>query len=492
MAIREYRHVKAWKPDVSFLVQPAIMYKKLPVKDPIRAKLRTVQQLLLILLFVLIFEGILRKMLPGVLGVALFFAKDALCLLLWGFIFQIPKPPVIQKFVNALIFLTLFILPVFFATLIKDVSLAVFGLKQYLLFTVVALAVFVCYEGEGRSGLSKLMGLLSGSILITSGVALVQSRLPTDHWLNLSVAGESLEAFRSSERLRVGSTFPFVAQYAMYLNAGAFFLPVFFLMRQKAAGWARIFAISLVPAFVVGMFITGSRSSVLGNMAIFGVATGLIVLRHGGKSILVLAASGIVAVGGSFVARELMPDAFLVYAERSAGSLEQTHAEEMEERIVTGLLGWTKDIEDTPLLGNGIGLMSNGVDRLSDYAAVVRSTGFWTETDQATVLYEGGMYLFIVWYFFRLWIIFSTLGMVLKMKDRSLSMPASCAWGYVLVIGITGTLSIHPPISIWWWLAVGLIYCLKSYGEELQDPIPASPTQFTRKPTGRFLLPAAR
>lgn len=111
------------------------------------------------------------------------------------------------------------------------------------------------------------------------------------------------------------------------------------------------------------------------------------------------------------------------------------------------------------------------------------------------MLYEGGMYLFIVWYGFRFWVIASTLRMILSIKDRKLSMPACFAWGYILVIGVTGTLSIQPPMAVWWWLAVGLIYCLKEFDRagdgEGTSPAGVAPARVFRNAAPAFQRPTA-
>jgi hypothetical protein len=421
------------------------------------------RRLLLLLVGVLILEGLLRKMIPGALGLAIFFAKDLLTIALWACIIARGAGEVARPLVNGLIVLLLLLLPCFFATLIKDVPLAFFGFKQHLLFTGVAVAVCGAFPAGGRDKLLGILGLLVGSVLLTTAVAVLQTKLPPDHWLNLSVAGGSLETFTSAGRLRVASTFPFVAQYSMYLNAMAYILPVFLLTKGKSVGMGRFLAVLLVPAFVVGMFITGSRGSVVGNAAILLTGALLVALSQGGRSWLILVLVAGLGLGGYQLTKVLMPEAFELYEARSSGTSEQTHSEEMQERITVSLTSWMDDIPNTPLLGNGLGLMSNGVEKLSDYAAMVRNEGFWTETDQATVLYEGGMYLFIVWYGFRFWVIVSTLRLILSIKDRRLSIPACFSWGYILVIGVTGTLSIQPPMAVWWWLAVGLIYCLKEF-----------------------------
>jgi hypothetical protein len=76
------------------------------------------------------------------------------------------------------------------------------------------------------------------------------------------------------------------------------------------------------------------------------------------------------------------------------GASEASHTIEMEKRIESGLLDWTDGSAQAPpsLFGYGLGVMSNGSEKLSPYAAKWRSDN-WTETDQATTFFEGGWYL---------------------------------------------------------------------------------------------------
>jgi len=118
-------------------------------------------------------------------------------------------------------------------------------------------------------------------------------------------------------------------------------------------------------------------------------------------------------------------------------------------------------------LGYGLGVMSNGADKLSRYAFEWRyNPGSWTESDQATTLFEGGWYLIVVWNGFRLWVICYSLAIVRKLRHMEFRILGCFASGFVLVIGITGILAMQPPLSIWWWMAVGLITCLSHFDRE--------------------------
>jgi hypothetical protein len=70
-------------------------------------------------------------------------------------------------------------------------------------------------------------------IIPTTLVAVLQNSLSSSHWINLSVGGESLEAFSAGGYLRVSSTFSFTAQYSWFLVAESFFLAASFFMPPR-------------------------------------------------------------------------------------------------------------------------------------------------------------------------------------------------------------------------------------------------------------------
>src|SRR5437773_12310749 len=96
----------------------------------------------------------------------------------------------------------------------------------------------------------------------------------------MSVSGESVEGFSAVGKLRVSSTFAFVAQYCMFLNAATFILAAVFFLRER--GKVESVLLSpwvLVVMLIIGTYITGSRGAVIGNGFILGCAGVLLVLR---------------------------------------------------------------------------------------------------------------------------------------------------------------------------------------------------------------------
>jgi hypothetical protein len=417
---------------------------------------RRLRHLLFALVMVLTFEGLLRKMAPPAAKLFLFILKDLVVIWIAFQVARMRVPIAIRFLLTAYTLLAVLMLPVILATAVKDPLLAIFGAKQYLLFPVVGLAVFLAFEHSASKEIFGHLRWIALLVIPTTLTAMLQSRLPNNHWLNLSVGGGSLEGFSAAGQLRVSSTFAFVAQFTMFLNAQIFIYgSVLSHLRIQNILW-KIVILMLLPLLVLGSYITGSRGAVLGNVAVVMLACGLTAMKQEAKVALRLVML-LVGLYLAFLAGQYFnPDAFLAYSAREEGKLASLSADN-QERISSALFGWaTNPVAPPNLLGYGLGVMSNGSDILSRYAASWRATGAWTETDMASTLFEGGYYLVVVWYGFRGYIIYQLARRFFGGVAGAIAAPAGFCLSYVVVIGITGTLGMQPPMAIWWWFGVGL------------------------------------
>jgi hypothetical protein len=428
---------------------------------------RTLEKLLWLLVTLLVFEGFLRRLVGGgSAGLVIFFGKDLVCLVMLGLVAQIPTNEVRRRLAGPLLVLALGLLPLIVYTATHGPVLAVFGAKQHLLWSVVALASVSAYLPDRPRQLFGLLTWLALLVIPTTLMAVYQQRLPAEHWLNASPDGTSLSGFSSAGFLRVSATFSFVAQYGMFLNALCYALPAAFSAPSRSKLWALIKSpLVLLPLMLVGIYITGSRSAVVGSATIVLAGLPLLLVRGGSRAMLPILGLMVIGVISLLVAREQFPEFFAAYDERSRDREGESHTENVIQRVSSGMLDWVGGSWWAPatFFGYGLGVMSNGSERVSSYAAEWREGGFWTETDQATVLFEGGYYLIVLWYGFRLWVIWLSLSWVMAMRQPRLILPAAFAAGLVVVMGVVGTLSIQPPQAIWWWLAVGTIGCLHQF-----------------------------
>jgi hypothetical protein len=350
-------------------------------------------------------------------------------------------------------------------------------MKQYLLYAVVGLTMPVAFPPSDYDKFGRFVKTISIFLIPTTLVAVVQNALPASHWLNLSVAGDSLEGFSAAGHLRVGSTFSFPAQYSWFINFVCILLPVrmafLSLLKSNSGSQFRekFLMLILIIMLLIGAFITGGRTAVLGS----GISLVLGFILASIKSPSKVIVQGIAFIFALIilisVLRVAKPEFFAVYDERSNGSGDVSHSQEIEDRVIRDAFHWVDTLFEQDLLpqilGNGIGVTSNGSEKLSRYAKDIKDRGLGGESDFDTTSWEGGLYLMMVWYGYRIWIVIYCFQLWKKLTDKNDSISASFVLAYVLMTGLYGALSKQPPVAIWFWLAVGSLFTISNHNHYL-------------------------
>ncbi|QEM10879.1 hypothetical protein [Mucilaginibacter rubeus] len=439
------------------------------------------KQLLYIIVLVLIFEGVVRKLVPAA-GMLIFFLKDILCIIGLVLIKNAKLSGLTIRLVQKWKVMLMVFAPLVLFTLFHDALLSIFGLKQYLLFPIVGVLMPFAFPANKIEEFKQFVLIITLALVPTSLVAIIQNSLPATHWLNMSVDGNSLEGFSAAGRLRVSSTFSFTGQYSWFLNFVCTFLTLCFFWPNKTkekSGFKKMaLLIAASIALIIGIFITGGRTAVLGCG--FCIVGGLAfsAVKAPGK-IISRALVGIIAfavlLGGI---RAVKPEFFAAYDERSSDHGDGSQTNEISGRVQDGFLNWTNWVFEQDivavLFGNGLGVMSNGSERISYYANDIKSKGFSTESDLDTTIYEGGLYLAISWYAFRIGLIFFALNLWQKMKSKELSIVVSFLLAYIIMTASFGVVARNPPLNIWLWLAIGSVVIIKNYDEQQQKELKVS------------------
>ena len=426
------------------------------------------QLLLYALVLVLVFEGIVRKVVPSALGMVVFFMKDVICIITLYYILLAKFSNYLGGLYNNWKILFIIFVPVLLYTAFLDLPLSIFAAKQYLLYVTVAFLVPMAFPSSKVESFKRFVAFVALLIVPTLVVSILQNSLPPSHWLNLSVGGESLEGFSAGGQLRVSSTFSFTGQYSWFLNSAcAFWVVMVFLFPNIKFKQKTLISALVGAALLLSVFITGGRTSVLGSGACLFIGFILsswklpsLMIRKGVIALLFLASSLVLF-------RTVKPEFFAAYDERSNGTGTMSHGEEMQGRILGGFIDWTHWFWDQDmtsiLIGNGLGIMSNGSDKISSYASRIRTGGFWMEGDVPTTAWEGGLYLLIVWYVFRATIILFCVKLWYSTKSKNYTLASSFLLANVIINGITGNIGMQPPVAIWWWLSVGAIIAIQEF-----------------------------
>jgi hypothetical protein len=442
----------------------------------------------MLLVFVLTFEGLARKLqIPGA-NIPIFFLKDVIVLILGFHILRISRPREIDFLWGAYMLLCALFLPLIIWTALHDPLLAIFGAKEYLLYPIVGFAFYLAFHDLTADEIVRFFRWTSLLIIPTGIIALVQLRLPPTHWLNLSVEGDSLAAFSAAGKLRVSSTFSFVAQFCAFLNAELLMLAIALSRADNMKFFIKWLYLSTVPILVISNYITGSRGAVVGSTTIIILSFALSMLKLDIRNALRLFGAALALFTIVMAGQHFLPDEFAAYSMRENGQLVG-YSNEIQTRMTNSFFNWVGSILETPVMGYGLGIMTNGSELFSDYAATYRDYGKWTETDFATTLFEGGIYLVVIWYGFRYYIIYQTTHRFLADVRGEIALPACFAQAFVIIFLVTATLSLQPPIAIWCWMGIGTSLalwwkCIEPKRDDTGVPIEAPPPK-EKKMRGR-------
>lgn len=421
------------------------------------------------IILTLVFEGILRKLLPP-LAFPIFVLKDVICILSIIAVRDGQSSMTSVGLLKRYYVLVIFFLPVFLRTLFLDPFLAIFGTKQYLLYISLAFLIPKAFPKTEYQSLRKLFKVLPVLLIPTTLIAVLQNALPSGHWLNATVDGQSLEEFTVEGYQRVSSTFSFTAQYSWFLNAicASLFAYMFTFPTRKRITQKGLIVVYIVM-LLIGAFITGGRTAVLGCGATILIGAFFSLVRS--FSYFLKQASGIIVSAGiaMMILRIAKPEYFAAYEIRSAGSGKVSHSEEIGSRIISqfthwNVWFWNQDAESI-LLGNGIGVMTNGSELVSSYSKKIRQSGFWTEDDLSNTLWEGGLYLLLIWGLFRISVIAYCFRTWYAIKSPQLSLASSFYLSFIIVTGLTGALGIQAPLALWFWISVGFLMTLRNIND---------------------------
>lgn len=346
-----------------------------------------------------------------------------------------------------------------------DPVLLIWGAKTYLLYLVATVLMTLAFpfgkEKEFKTFINIIVLLLIPTVL----VAMVQVNLPASHWLNKSVDGGDLSAFSAGGKLRVSSTFAFTAQFGLFLLfvTPLYYVNLLFEQGKKATfSNSKLVQIALGLLLIIGSFLTGGRTAVLGLGVISLIGAGLVLLKNPSFGVKTFIPIVLLLLFVFPVIKVWKPEYFAVYEARSSGD----GGDDVVARTTDPFTRSIDQLAAKPLyemiLGSGLGVMTNGVQNISSYASEVRADT-WTESDFATIVWEGGIYLIFIWYGFRLYIIFYSIKTWYSIKNKQYSNSAAFLVGFIVLIGLTGTLSIQPPVAIYFWICFGALICVQKF-----------------------------
>ena len=298
-------------------------------------------------LWLLMFEGALRKWGPPVLDAPLLIVRDPL--VMWIYF---------QAYRNRLSFNNAFFLPNLFLAIATGILAEIFG-KANIAITLYGLRtdylqiplIFLMPQILNRDDVIAMGRFMLYAIIPIAALVLVQFRSPQDSWINVG----ALKTWYGT--VRPSGTFSFISGIVYYFALISAFLFYGFLHARTYKNWLLA---AVTVSLLLASFCSGSRSCIV-SIGIVVVAAVLCVVTRGkgGKGLIVAA----------------LLIAFLLPV-LSCFSIFQNGAEQLTQRLEDGAAGGEDTagftaryfntmlrplvaMGEAPLFGNGLGLGTN-------------------------------------------------------------------------------------------------------------------------------------
>lgn len=413
-------------------------------------------------MFMLIFEGALRKWVLPEAQVALYLAKDVLLIGAYtGFVmakgFALPT-------VRARPLVALLVLTAFFGAIqmlnpsLPSLIVAAVGWRAY--FVYVPLVFVVPHLFRSPEDLHRALRYYALVAIPVAALGLVQFYSPIDSEINALVQHDpddrtaAVVFGEQYSRARVASTFSFVSGFGAYLIAIAFLL----LALLAANSWRFRGNVLLYCGFALilaAMFATGSRApvySVIGAIAVyFALATFVGDLRAR-TAIQALTGAAILAVGmWSFLPEPVNAFQHRVHVSQDAMA-----------RVIGPLVEPVDLLTEVGPLGFGIGAAHQSAPFLLGSRYPWWTQGIVTEEETSRITLELGIIGLVLVLLFRIGVTALALRAAFSLKSRQ-SRSIALAIGLFLGIQIFGAIIFNPTMNVLYWFAVGTLFALYRY-----------------------------
>ena len=424
-----------------------------------RINLKPLRQLLWLYIFLLIFEGALRKWILPSLSSPLLLVRDpvALFALIYGWPLINKKPW--QSWLQPLLCIgcVAFLFAIVFGH--GDLFVALYGARTYILQIPL---IFLFAAVFNKHDVIKFCWVLLLLCIPMCILIVMQSNLPETHILNVAPGGEGTALFDGAlGRSRPPGTFSFITGVASFFPLGLASLFIL-LYTTKLNILARILCTIAGISLVVAIPVSISRT-LLANylMVLASLIIALLIARTRIIPLItgLLAMSIAVAIATSIPAFQETSEAFTArweLAGAASGSVREevgdvgVASDQITKRVLPGLIGPLIHIDTLPFFGYGTGMGSNvGAQRLSGDKFFVLGEGGWEVS-----LAELGFPLGLAFLFWRIAFAFWLSSLSIKAALRGNILPLVFL-GTSLFVVVQGQLS-QPTALGFVVLAAGL------------------------------------
>jgi hypothetical protein len=447
-------------------------------------------------LFLVVFEGALRKwVLPG-FQAQIYLLKDIILLCAYiGFLASRGRGNQLKEIneINGLrilaILTTGYCLVQLFNPYSPSLLLSIVGLKNYLLY--MPLAFIVPYLFSTEADFERKLRTYAIVMVPFAALGIVQSFFPPDHWINgyLSYADENLRAaslFGSEglEKARASGTFSFIGGFVTFLTVMCYLG----IGLTASKGWrlaGNLGPFALIIVTLAAMFTTGSRTPIYGLVVTIPIVV-LVWAYRGAISTQHLVRVGFVFILAMVIVQLIVPDAIDAYEFRAATSDDAT------TRLLSPFAEWYGAFIETPITGLGMG--SNAASAVS----VMGTATYWWldgqvfEVETARVLQEIGLIGFALVYLTRVWLVVQSIKLTIRFRT-----PLYSAMSGVIALFFIQSLTLfvvnNPTAGIFYWFSAGLIFAMcRLEVEQLRGEVASRPRAVFATRVGKVPTPVGK
>ncbi len=406
-------------------------------------------------LVIVVLEGVLRKWVLPQASDMIYFFKDLVLLgaYLRYYLGSEPKYPLRLTFLNIALFMSFgwCVFQVFNPSLGSPI-VGFFGLKAYLFYVPLMWMLPTLFQSE-----EELYKFLRNYLLLVipiSILAIIQFYSPINSPINVYGGGVEAQAVAGGNP-RVTGTFPYLAGYSTYLSI-CFTILIPLLSVPQTKIWSML---TLVEVLLVAgtSFMTGARGLLLFEILFILAYFCLLWFTKPSKAVgatkhFIIPVILILAVVPIFFNKAIQ-----AFSNRATSASDSST---FVDRIFSSFTAPQQAMQHKGFDSYGIGATHQAASTLRKSLGLSIGESLPpSEGEMGRIVLEIGPFGFLIWYGLRLILIFSLLGVFLKLKSPFLRNLALAVF-LLHAISLTAQLVFNNTLGIYYWFFSGFIFLL--------------------------------
>ncbi len=421
-----------------------------------------------VVLFLVVFEGVLRKWIFPEATSLLYFAKDFVFLVAFGCYLLSQRPRWRTRHSGGFVLWGLGVAGLVSVSAMvvagDSPATAIFGLKVYLFY--IPLAIMVGHLFDNTEALLGFLEKYSWLAIPACLLGMVQFAAPTDSVLNRYTEDIGVATFGEVDIARITGPFSYISGHVVYLQT---LTPFLLVMGAIVTNPRKALMFSLILALVlINVVMSGSRALALIALLTIGGLFLTCGLRAGRESgtLRKMLVGGVLLFALAFASLASVREAVWAFGERMENA-----GDSFIDRAFQHHESFSAIIASPPFFGYGPSITHPGSAALR--AALEKEetpTDFpELEAEWARVVWEIGAIAAACWYGFRLYVLFALWQVAIQMQDTRLRFLGFAAF-IMHALSLPGSVVLNHTMTVYYWFFAGFIFLLP----RLDSPPPAT------------------